>query len=94
MNERDTEILRGLGLDPEAQEASVEAYEVGDLSGMAFGPVMRGRPRLSQSDELRPITVKVPASRIAALRSRAAERGISQSEWVREAIDEKLVAAV
>lgn len=84
MNERDTKVLRSLGHDREVQETSIEAYEAGELSDMTFGPVMRGRPRLSGSDELKSITVKVPASRIAALRSRATARAYhSPSGFVR-----------
>ena len=92
MNERDTEVLLSLGLEPETVEVSIEEYERGDLSQAEFGPVMRGRPRLSQSDELRSVTVKVPASRIAAVRRKAKEQGVSQSEWIREAIDMRLLA--
>ena len=78
--------VTGAQLDEWAAE-----YESGDWSGMRFGAPAPGRPRM-YGEPMETITVKVPRSRIAALR-RAAERlGISRSELVRQAIDRELVA--
>jgi hypothetical protein len=92
LSERDVRVLEEHGLDPAEVEASIEEYESGDLSRMKFGPAMRGRPKLCQGEELKSVTVKMPASRVAALQRQAREQGVSQSEWIREAIDMRLIA--
>lgn len=57
---------------------------------MKFGEIVRGRPRIAD-EEPDTVTVKVPRSRIAAMRRASAERGITRSEFIRRAIDNELM---
>lgn len=90
----DKELYAKFGVTAGQLDQEAGEYESGDWSGMEFGPVLRGRPKFSETDELRSVTVKVPASRVAALQRLAKEQGVTQSEWIREAIDMRLLAAV
>ena len=66
-------------------------YEGESWDTMSFGQIIQGRPRIS-SEELKPITVKVPASRVAAIQNIARKNGLSRSEFLRQAIDNEIIA--
>lgn len=70
------------------------AYEKGEFpaSERTVGGVVRGRPPLS-NDETVTLSVKVPFAMKEAIRRRAAEKGITPSEYARLAINEKLLEA-
>jgi hypothetical protein len=64
-------------------DASASAYERGEWP---TGKVTRiGRPSIA-SEEVRPITVRLPVSQITALDHKAAKFGTTRSSAVREAI--------
>ena len=67
-----------------------EEYERGTWSG--HGPVTPGRPRLFDED-MQIVTFRLTKSRIEAIDEVAAQRGITRSEFFREAIDAALAAA-
>jgi len=54
--------------------------------------VILGRPRLA-TEEVQPITVKLPRSKVLALEEIASNMGVSRSEVLREAVDEFLARA-
>ena len=66
-------------------------YESESWDKMSFGKIIQGRPRVSD-EELKPITVKVPASRLAAMQYITSKNGISRSEFLRQAIDNEIIA--
>jgi hypothetical protein len=71
-------------------EKEVSALEAGDLSAYDFDGVMVGRPM--EEDPLDTIVVKVPHSRVVAIRRITKEGGGTRSDFVRDAIDEKLIS--
>lgn len=70
------------------------AYEKGEFpkGEHTVGDVVRGRPPLS-GDETVTLSVKVPMGMKEAIRKRAAEEGMTPSEYARLALSEKLLAA-
>jgi len=66
-------------------------YESASWDKMSFGQIVQGRPRLS-NEELKPITVKIPSSRVAAIQYITSKTGISRSEFLRQAIDNEIIA--
>jgi hypothetical protein len=50
-----------------------------------------GRPKLYDED-LGTVSFKLPKSRIAAMEQSAKQRGISKSEFLRDAVDRELIA--
>ncbi len=57
----------------------------------AWYNAIRGRPRMTD-EPLDSITVKVPHSRIVAMKRVQKETGMTKSEFVRRAIDNELMA--
>jgi len=66
-------------------------YENASWDKMSFGQIVQGRPRLSNED-LKPITVKIPVSRVAAIQHIISKNGVSRSEFLRQAIDNEIIA--
>jgi predicted DNA binding CopG/RHH family protein len=85
------ELHKKFGVTDEQLDTWAAEYENESWDGMSFGKIIQGRPRL-YDEELKTITVKVPASRIAAIQNAASKNGMSRSEFVRQAIDNELVA--
>ncbi|MCL2654607.1 MAG: ribbon-helix-helix domain-containing protein [Coriobacteriia bacterium] len=89
---KNDELHKKFGVtDAQLDERAAE-YESESWEGMEFGRIVQGRPKICD-EELKPLTIKVPASRIAAIQESAARRGVSRSEFVRQAIDNELATA-
>ena len=78
------------GVTAEELEKRAAEYEQDDWSDMQFGTTIVGRPVICD-DAMQTIAVKVPRSRIEAMKRVQEERGITRSEFVRAAIDHELV---
>jgi predicted DNA binding CopG/RHH family protein len=85
------ELHKKFGVTDEQLDTWAAEYESESWDGMSFGKIIQGRPKL-YDEELKTITVKVPASRIAAIQNAASKNGMSRSEFVRQAIDNELIA--
>ncbi|MDR1088559.1 MAG: ribbon-helix-helix domain-containing protein [Coriobacteriales bacterium] len=86
------ELHTKFGVTDEQLDAWAAEYENESWDGLSFGTIIQGRPRI-YNEELKTITVKVPVSRIAAIQHAASKNGMSRSEFVRQAIDNELMAA-
>ena len=86
-----SELHKKFSVSAEQLDTWAAEYENASWEGMDFGQIVRGRPRIS-SEELKPITIKVPASRVAAIQHVADKNGISRSEFLRRAIDNEIIA--
>ncbi len=85
------ELRRKFGMTGEQLDAWANEYESDDWSHMRFGEVIVGRPRVS-GEPLDSITVKVPHSRVVAMKRIQQETGITKSDFVRQTIDHELAA--
>ena len=88
MNE--AEVLKKFHVTKEQLDEWATEYESEDWSGMEFGKIAPGRPKVF-SEPLETITVKVPRSRILAMRRVKEQKGTSRSDFVRRAIDHELM---
>ncbi|MCL2807510.1 MAG: toxin-antitoxin system antitoxin subunit [Coriobacteriia bacterium] len=84
-------LHKKFGVDREQLEEWASEYESESWSDMSFGQITQGRPRISR-EELKPITVKVPASRLLAIQQVISNKGMTQSEFLRQAIDHEIIA--
>jgi hypothetical protein len=78
-------VLTDADFDEMAKE-----YEDGTWEG-TLGKVVYGRPRISDEDA-RSVSFKLPLSRIAAIDRVAAKAGKTRSEFLRDAVDQALIA--
>ena len=78
------------GVTDEQLDSLAADYEAGDWKGR-LGPVVQGRPRLYE-EERRTISFRIPASRLQAIDAHAERHGKSRSEFLRQAIDDALLA--
>ena len=85
------QLYKKFGVDSEYIEISAAEYENPSWEKMQFGKITQGRPRVSD-EPLCTITVKVPESRTRAIKIAAERRGISRSDFLRQAIDNELVS--
>jgi predicted DNA binding CopG/RHH family protein len=85
------ELHEKFGVTGEQLDTWAAEYENESWDKMSFGKIIQGRPRI-YDEELKTITVKVPVSRVAAIQNAANKNGISRSEFVRQAIDNELMA--
>lgn len=69
-----------------------EACERGEYPGKPTGEIMVGRP-LMFGEEMKPVTFKETASKIAAINARAAELDMSRSDYLRFLVDRDLASA-
>ncbi len=71
------------------------AAEAGKLPGTLLktetGP---GRPKIFEDDELENITFRIRKSRLSLLDDATSKAGVSRSDFIREAVDEKLGISV
>lgn len=88
MNEE--KILEKFGVTTEQLDKWAAEYESSDWSNMEFGEVVQGRPKVF-SEPLETITVKIPRSRVIAMRRVKDQKGITRSDFVRQAIDHELL---
>jgi predicted DNA binding CopG/RHH family protein len=79
------------GVTDEHLDKRAAEYEKESWDRMSFGKIVQGRPKI-HDEELKTITVKVPVSRIAAIQNAANKNGMSRSEFLRQAIDNELMA--
>jgi predicted DNA binding CopG/RHH family protein len=86
------EINKKLGLTEEQLDARAEEYETDKWDSSALGKVIMGRPSIAD-EEVRPITFRLPISKIDALDRKASEHGSTRSKVLREALDEYLMQA-
>ena len=86
------ELYRKFGVDSDYLESSAAEYEDPSWEKMRFGEITQGRPRIS-AEPLCTVTVKVPLSRISAIKSAAEKRGVSRSDFLRQAIDNELISS-
>jgi len=68
-----------------------EACERGEYPGKPTGEIMVGRP-LMFGEEMKPVTFKETASKIAAINARAAELDMSRSDYLRFLVDRDLAS--
>lgn len=85
------ELRERFGVTADQLDAWADEYESADWSRMRFGEVINGRPRVSD-EPLDSITVKIPHSRVMAMKRMQQETGVTRSEFVRRAIDHELMA--
>jgi len=78
------------GVTDEQLESLAADYESGDWKGR-LGPVVQGRPRLYE-EEMRTVSFRIPASRLQAIDAHAERNGKSRSEFLRQVIDDALLA--
>lgn len=86
------EIRARFGVTEDQLDEWAAEYESDDWSAMRFGEVSPGRPKVFD-EPLDSITVKVPRSRVAAMRRISEREGVSRSDFIRRAIDNELIAA-
>ena len=89
MTKRDDEILASIGMTADEVDDIAEACEQGDYGMWDSSKVSFESPLY---EEVGTISVRLPKSRIAVLRQKSEEIGISRSEFVRRAIDHELLA--
>ena len=89
MTKRDDEILASIGMTAKEADAISEAVEAGGYSMWDSSRVSYGSPF---DEEMTTISVRLPKSRVEAMRRVAERRGVSRSEFVRRAIDQELIA--
>ena len=71
-------------------KAKIDEYESDDWSHMTFGDPITGRPRIYDQPMQR-ISVTVPEEIVVAMKNFCSEHKMSRSEFVRQAVTEKLV---
>lgn len=74
-------------------DAIAEGAETDELPGVAVATQSHvGRPRLFSDDELVSVSLRIPKSRMEAIRRAARSAGETQSDFIRAAIDRALVS--
>ena len=89
MTKRDEEILASVGMTIEEVEAIADACEAGDYGMWDASRVSYGSPL---NEEMTTISVRLPKSRVEAMKRVTRDSGVSRSEFVRRAIDQELLA--
>ncbi len=85
------ELHEKFGVTAGQLDAWAEEYENADWSGMRFGKAVDGTPDIAE-EPFDSITVKLPRSRVVAMKKIQKESGITKSDFVRRAIDNELVS--
>lgn len=85
------ELHEKFGVTAEQLDTWAKEYESSDWSHMRFGKIASGRPKIAD-EPLDSITVKIPHSRIVAMKRIQQETGMTKSEFVRRAIDNELIS--
>ena len=84
----DYKLDSGELLTDETIERECAEYEAGTWKGGVHSYHI-GRPRYCD-EELETVTFKAPKSKVAAMERKAAERGISKSQFLREAMEQAI----
>lgn len=87
---RDEALLASVGMTISDVDAIAAACEAGDYSMWDSSKVSYGSPF---EEEMTTVSVRLPKSRIEAMNRVMEEEGLSRSEFIRRAIDQKLVAS-
>lgn len=81
----------GTVLTDDMLDRMAEACERGEYPGEPTGEIVVGRPLLF-GEEMKPVTFKATASKIAAINARAAELDMSRSDYLRFLVDKDLAS--
>lgn len=81
----------GVVITDEQMEALADMFERGEWPE-GESRVVRGRPRMF-GDELQSVTFKAPQRKVSALDRKAAEAGMSRSDYLRRLVDRDLARA-
>lgn len=87
---KDESLHERFGVTSEQLDAWASEYESDDWSHMEFGEITQGRPKLCD-EPLDTIVVKVPRSRVAAMKVVTSRRHETRSDFVRRAIENELM---
>ncbi|MCI9129318.1 MAG: ribbon-helix-helix protein, CopG family [Eggerthellaceae bacterium] len=85
------ETENGVILTDDQLEKMAAEYESGEWEGHLENVVM-GVPKADDADELTVVSFRLPKSRVAAIDATIANRGMSKSEFYRQAVDRELLA--
>ncbi len=91
MTRRDDEILASIGMTMEEVDSIAEACEAGDYGMWDSSRVSYGSPF---EEEMTTISIRLPKSRVEAMKRVTKDRGVTRSEFVRRAIDQELMSTV
>lgn len=80
------ELNERFGVTEEELDGWAEEYERGTWDASTLGKTRRGRPSLAFED-VKPVTFRLPASQIRAMDECAEKRGITRSEFLRDAVE-------
>lgn len=86
------EIITSLGVSEEELDRRAQEYEDDTWDSSHLGKVVMGRPSIAD-EEVRPITVRLPVSQIAAVDALAKAKSTTRSAVIRSAIG-ALVSAI
>ena len=91
MDEKTSTVVtsNGVKVTDEMLDRWAKGFEDEDWPGNRT--VVIGRPRLA-AEEMKPVTVKLPKSKLNALDKKAASDGKTRSEFLRSLIDEALTS--
>lgn len=85
------ELHEKFDVTAEQLDAWADEYEGADWSHMRFGAIVNGRPKVAE-EPLDSITIRVPHSRVVAMKKIQQESGMTKSDFVRRAIDNELMS--
>lgn len=86
------EMNAALGMSDEELDAHANEYENDAWDSSHLGKVIMGRPSIA-NEEVRPITVRLPVSQIAAIDKLAASKDTTRSAEVRAAVSAWVAAS-
>jgi hypothetical protein len=82
-------INKKFGVTEEQLDGRAAEYENDTWDASGLGRIVMGRPSIA-NEEVRPVTFRMPLSKIVAVDKKAAERDETRSEFLRDAIDKAL----
>ena len=80
------EINAALGMTEAELDARAAEYESDEWDSSQLGKVVMGRPSIAD-EEVRPVTVRLPISKIAAIDKLAESNNTTRSKEIRSAVD-------
>jgi len=83
-------INKKFNVTEEQLEQEAQEYEKGTWDGR-LGKIIMGRPSIAD-EEVKPVTFRLPLSKIQELDRKASQKGYTRSEGLREAVEEYLSA--
>ncbi|HIW77218.1 MULTISPECIES: toxin-antitoxin system antitoxin subunit [Gordonibacter] len=86
------DVHNKFGITAEELDERAAEYESENWSHMEFGEIVKGRPKL-YDEKMDTIVVKVPHSRVVAMKRVTSQQGGTRSDFVRRAIDNELIAS-